>query len=127
MTEEDLKWLRDQFDRCGPWLQAALDRDIGAFELEDVWDHIATGKAQLWPSDKSAVVTSLEYWPRKVVLRYWLCGGELEDCLKLEPAIEAWAKQAGAVCGIIGGRKGWLKALKGYKQACVYMVKDFPK
>lgn len=125
MTEEELGWLRSEFNRCAPWLQAALDRDIGAFNLEDVWDYIASDKAQLWPGDKSAVVTALEYFPRKVVLRYWLCGGELEDCLKLEDAIEAWAKRSGAVCAIIGGRKGWLKALSGYKEACTFMVKEF--
>ncbi len=124
MTEEDLKYLRGEFDRTAPWLQAALDRDIGAFELEDVWNYIADGRAQLWTSPKSAVVTALEYFPRKVVLRYWLCGGELE-CLKLEPTIEAWAKKAGATCCIIGGRKGWLRALKGYREAYSYMTKDF--
>lgn len=125
MTEAELAWLRSQFDRCSPWIQAALDRDIGAFELEDVWNYIAADKAQLWAGDNSAVVTALEYFPRKVVLRYWLCGGELEDCLKLEDAIEAWAKRAGAVCAIIGGRRGWLKALSDYREACVFMVKDF--
>lgn len=125
MTEEELVWLRSEFDRCGPWIQAALDRDIvGAFNLEDVWDYIAKDKAQLWTSPKSAVVTALEYFPRKVVLRYWLCGGDLE-CLELEPVIEAWAKRAGAACAIIGGRRGWLKALSDYKEACVFMAKDF--
>ena len=125
MTPEVLRWLRKEFDRCAPWLQAALDRDIGAFELEDVWRYITEGKAQFWPLEKSAVVTALEYWPRKIVLRYWLCGGELEDCLKIESTIEAWAKKAGATCGIIGGRKGWLKALSGYRNAYTFMVKDF--
>jgi hypothetical protein len=123
MTEEDLVWLRSEFDRCAPWIQAALDRDIGAFELEDVWNYIAAGKAQLWPQKESAVVTALEYFPRKTVLRYWLCGGDLKDCLKVEPVIEKWAKEAGAVCAIIGGRRGWVKALKGYTENCVYMTK----
>lgn len=125
MTEEDLRWLRGEFERCSPWIQAALDRDIGACNLEDVWDYIAAGKAQLWPLDKSVVVTALEYFPRKVVLRYWLCGGELKDCLKAEAAIETWAKKAGAACAIIGGRKGWLRALRGYREVYSYMAKDF--
>lgn len=124
LSEADLHWLRSQFERCAPWLQAALDRDnTGAFELNDVWDYIVKGRAQLWPLEKSAVVTSLEYYPRKVALRYWLCGGELQDCLKAEPAIEAWAKQAGANYAQIGGRRGWLKALKGYKESCTFMIK----
>ncbi len=125
MTDEERAWLRAQFERCSPWLQEALDRDIGAFELEDVWQYISDGKAQLWVGPNSAVVTALEYFPRKVVLRYWLCGGTLEDRELLETAIEAWAKEAGATTAIIGGRKGWLKALSGYREACTFMVKDF--
>lgn len=125
MTDDERAWLRQQFDRCAPWIQAALDRDIGTHELDDVWQAIATGKAQLWARPNSAVVTALEYHPRKVVLRYWLCGGELEDCLKSEPAIENWAKSAGAKTVVIGGRRGWLKALRGYREAGAYMTKDF--
>ncbi len=125
MTDAEREWLRQQFDRCAPWLQTALDRDIGTHEIDDVWRFIEAGKAQLWPGEKSAVVTALEYHPRKVVLRYWLCGGDLEDCLKLEPGIEEWAKSAGAKTVVIGGRAGWLKALKGYRKAGVYLAKDF--
>lgn len=124
MTEEELRWLRGEFERCTPWLQDALDRDIGAFTIDDVWDYIATGRAQLWTSPDSAVVTALEHFPRKTMLRYWLCGGDLQ-CLKLEPVIEAWAKSAGATGCMIGGRKGWLRRLSGYREACTFMVKDF--
>jgi hypothetical protein len=124
LSEEDLRWLRSEFERCTPWLQAAIDRDIGAFNIDDVWDYISTGRAQLWPSKDSAVVTAIEYFPRKTVLRYWLCGGELKDCLKLEPTIEAWAKSAGAEVCIIGGRDGWLKALSGYRKVYTSMVKE---
>ena len=125
MTEDELKWLRGQFERCTPWIQAALDRDIGAFNIDDVWEYIATGKAQLWALPESVVITALEHFPRKTVLRYWLCGGDLEDCLKAEANIEAWAKRAGAVCAVIGGRRGWVRALKGYRETCVFMTKDF--
>jgi hypothetical protein len=126
MTDEERTWLRQHFDRCAGWIQDALDRDLGTHELEDVWDAIAGGRAQLWPGEDYAVVTALEYHPRKVVLRYWLCGSDrLEDCLKAEPAIEKWAKEAGAVMGLIGGREGWKKALKGYRKAGVYLAKEF--
>jgi hypothetical protein len=126
MTEEEGLWLRQQFDRCATWIQEALDRDAaGTHELEDVWAAIAGGRAQLWPNEKSVVVTTLEYLPRKVVLRYWLCGGDkLEDCLLAEPAIEKWAKEAGATLTFISGRPAWLKVLKGYRKAGVCLVKD---
>jgi hypothetical protein len=124
MTEDDLKWLREHFDRCAPWLQDALDRDIGTFDLEDVWQYVATGKAQLWPLKQSVIVTCLEYFPKKTVLRYWLCGGEKNECIESTKSIEKWAREAGATQCIIGGRRGWLRALKGYEEKFVVMTKD---
>ena len=116
MTDEDRAWLRLEFERCAPYIQAALDEDdIGGFELEDVWDWINTDKAQLWPTPNSAVVTALECFPRKKVIRYWLCGGILAECLESHTRIENWAKRNGATCAAISGRKGWLRALPGYK------------
>jgi hypothetical protein len=128
LTEAQLHWLRGEFDRCAGWIQEALDRDIGGFLLEDVWAWIADGRAQLWPLKQSAIVTTLDYYPRKVVLRYWLCGGEhnngLEECTAATDRIEQWAKRAGATDAMIGGRKGWLKVLPGFKENCTVMTKD---
>lgn len=123
MTDEELRWLRSEFERCAVWIQAALDRDIGGFDLEDVWQLIATDRAQLWPLKQSAIVTVLEFFPRKTVLRYWLCGGELKECIVAQAAIGQWAKSAGATDAIIGGRKGWLRVLPGFKENCVFMTK----
>lgn len=123
MTWAEFCWLRWEFDRCAAWIQDALDRDIGGFELEDVWVWIASGRAQLWPLKQSAIVTTLEYFPRKIALRYWLCGGELQECIAATDNIERWAKSAGATDAMIGGRKGWLKVLPGYTENCVVMTK----
>lgn len=128
MTDEDRAWLRSEFERCAPYIQKALDRDIGTHELPDVWDLIAAGKAQLWPLPNSAVVTVLEYFPRKTVLRYWLCGGKyqrgaLKECLSIQDSIESWAKSAGAAGAVIGGREGWLGVLPGFKKTAVFMTK----
>lgn len=123
MTDEELTWLRAEFERCAPYIQKALDRDIGTHELPDVWDLIAANKAQLWPLPNSAVVTVLEYFPRKTVLRYWLCGGDLKECLSIQDTIETWAKSAGAVDALIGGRPGWLGILPGFKKNAVFMTK----
>jgi hypothetical protein len=123
MTDEEGHWLRVEFDRCSPYIQLALDRDIGTHELPDVWDLLVTGKAQLWPLPNSAVVTVLEYFPRKIVLRYWLCGGELKECLPIQDTIETWARSAGATLALIGGRQGWLGVLPGFKKTAVLMTK----
>lgn len=128
MTDEDQKWLRAEFTRCAPYIQMALDRDVGTHELPDVWALIADGKAQLWPLPNSAVVTVLEYFPRKIMLRYWLCGGDLEkeplkECLATQDTIETWAKNAGATIALIGGRQGWLGVLPGFKKTAALMTK----
>lgn len=128
ITEEQLRWLRSQFERCAPWLQEALDRDIGGFVLEDVWEWLATGRAQLWPLERSAIVTTLDRYPRKTVLRYWLCGGEhnsgaLKESIAATPKIEQWAKSVGATDAMVGGRDGWLKVLPGFEKNCVVMTK----
>jgi hypothetical protein len=123
MTDEDLAWLRSEFERCSPYIQLALDRDIGTHGLSDIWDLLAASKVQLWPCDNSAVVTAIEYFPRKTVLRYWLCGGNLEECLAIQDKIENWARSAGATCAVIGGRAGWMGVLPGFKKTAVLMTK----
>lgn len=123
MTDEERGWLRTEFERCASYIQDALDRDIGTHELSDVWDCIADGRAQLWPYQNSAIVTVWQPYPRKTVLRYWLCGGELKECVAAEPVINAWAKEGGADIAAVSGRDGWMRALPGYKKIAVYIAK----
>lgn len=123
MTDEEREWLRTEFERCAPYIQAALDRDIGTHELSDVWDCIATGKAQFWPYPNSAIVTVWQPYPRKTVLRFWLCGGELKECVAAAVVIEDWAREAGADMVTVSGRGGWLRALPEYKKIAVYIAK----
>ncbi len=123
ITDAERTWLRAEFERCSPYIQKALDRDIGTHELPDIWELIADGRAQLWSLPNSAVVTVIEYFPRKTVLRYWLCGGKLEECLGVQDRIEDWARSAGATDVVIGGRDGWLKALTGFSKNAILMTK----
>jgi hypothetical protein len=53
-----------------------------------------------------------------------LCGGEKNECIESTKSIEKWAREAGATQCIIGGRRGWLRALKGYEEKFVVMTKD---
>lgn len=132
MTEAELDWLKAEFVRCAPWLLAALEEDAArTHELIDVWRAIEDGKAQFWPDVHSAIVTVLEFFPRKTVLRYWLAGGDttkgvlvLEECKKATVGIEQWAKEAGASLSAISGRPGWIRALPGYREAGRYAIKD---
>ena len=132
MTEEELNWIKAEFVRCAPWLLEALEEDAAhTHELVDVWRAVEDGKAQLWPEAHSVIVTTLDFFPRKTVLRYWLCGGEhglegkaLEECKEAEIRINKWAADAGASLSAISGRPGWIRALPGYREAGRYAIKD---
>lgn len=123
MTDDERAWLKAQFERCAPWLQDALDRDAGTHALEDVWDLIERGIAQLWPTPNGVMVTTVEAYPKAKALRGWLAGGNLDDIRKSEPVIRAWAEREGCDLVLIGGRRGWLKAFEGYSELCTVMVR----
>jgi hypothetical protein len=90
------------------WLLPAL-RD--ADEAELIADLIS-GVAQLWPGERSAMVTQVFEALDGPSLHVWLAGGELDDILALKPGIEAWARARGCRWVTIEGRRGWERLLK---------------
>lgn len=90
------------------WLLPAL-RD--ADEAELIADLISSA-AQLWPGQRSAVVTQVFEETDGPSLHVWLAGGELDDILALKPGIEAWARARGCRWVTIEGRRGWERLLK---------------
>lgn len=124
MTEQDRDWQRREFDRCWHWLAAAVDRYGPTHRKEHVWAEIESGKAQLWPTAKSAMVTIVESYPtgfREV--KGWLAGGDLDEIKSTIPVIEAWAEKAGCDRAVILGRKGWARAFD-YEPTMSVMVKE---
>lgn len=125
MTPEMLRWLADEWVRCEPFIQRAVDRAEGCFDIEHVWGQIANGNAQLWPGESSAVVTRIEQHPSGVLsLLGWLAGGEVEEVKMLAKRAETWAKGKGCSRVEIIGRRGWLRAMEGYREACTVLVKE---
>lgn len=125
MTEAErvAAWISIEFDRVAPFLQGALDRDLGTHSLEDVRDLLLTGPVQLWTTPNAAMVTVVETYPRKKMLRGWLSGGKLEEIVEQEPKIRAWAERQGCDLIVIGGRAGWLRAFDGYERASTVIVR----
>lgn len=125
MTPEQLAWLVGSWVDAEPHIQRAVDRAGGCFDINHVWSEIANGKAQLWPGDGSAIVTKIETHPSGLkTLLYWLAGGELDALLPMTGRIEAWARKMGCTRIEIIGRRGWLRALADYREACTVLVKD---
>lgn len=120
------EWVAE-FDRCGPWLEAALQYSDGTHTLDDVADGVARGLFQFWPGNTSAVVTEIITYPRTRVLHYFLAGGTLQELAEMRPDIEAWGRAIGCNRVTLCGRRGWLKSFlhdEGYTEKWSVMAKD---
>jgi hypothetical protein len=120
-----MAWLIDSWVNAEPHIQRAVDRAGGCFDINHVWSEIATGKAQLWPGDGSAIVTKIETHPSGLKsLLIWLAGGELEEVFRLTDKAEAWAKSMGCTRGEYIGREGFARGRPEYRKICSVFVKE---
>lgn len=104
-----------QFERCKPWLEAALKDTF--YTLDDVERALIEGRAKLWPGKESAIVTELITYPNEKSMQCWLAGGNLDEILGMIPGIEAEARLIGCTSATVQGRHEWQKVLadKGYE------------
>jgi hypothetical protein len=117
--------LSDKWDRCASFIDAALDHSSGTHSLADVFRLIASGEAQFWPFEDAAIVTEIVRYPQRTILRFWLAGGKLETLLEAEPEVIEWSKRYNCEAVEIIGRRGWNRALNGYKSSSSIMIKEF--
>jgi len=116
----------EDWERCSPWLAAALERAEGTHTLDDVRDLIERGQGQyqFWPGRRAAVVTEIIPYPRMWVLHFWLIGGDLEELMGMKPHIEAWGRAAGCTRARGTGRPGWERVLKDYRRSAVVLERE---
>ncbi len=121
----DMDWARREFERCKPWIKDALDRSIGEATLDNVLQELVEGSAQIWPTPNSVVISAVrKHLSGLRVCNCWLAGGDLDEIMATEKAIEQWAREAGCHGISIFGRRGWLRVLPDYREACTVMWKD---
>lgn len=122
----DWAFLVNEWVRCEPFIARAVERGEGAFDVHHVWSEIMARKAQFWPGVNGAIVTRIEDHPSGLrACLFWLAGGDdLTELKALEKAISAWAKAMGCTRVEIVGRRGWLRALEGYREGSTVLVKD---
>lgn len=111
-------------------LRPAAERN-GHHTEESVRAALLRSDFQLWCAFKGeqmvmATITEIAQYPAVRQCIVILCGGKdmddwLYPCLS---AIEAWAKEKDCQRMFIEGRPGWRKALPGYSQSNVVLVKD---
>lgn len=116
------------------FLEKGADIDSGRTSADEIWGEIAASRSKLWVViDEEAepkrimgvVLTSIVHYPAFDACDIELCvGDDLRFWLHLLSDIEKWAKEQGAKCMELTGRKGWAKHLKDYALRRVLMVKD---
>lgn len=119
-----------EYERVWPWLEKAAGRYGNTHTKESVLARLLDGRAQLWTERNAALITSIERYDTGMVeVRGWLGAGKpgrsLTDLRKIEKRVEAWAKSIGAQRLTILGRRGWLRALTGWRELAVLIVRDF--
>jgi hypothetical protein len=115
-----------EFERCWPWLEQAIELYGHTHTKAHILSQVLRGQAHFWPGDNAAIVTNILRAPTGLTsVNGWLAGGELGEIAEMAPKIEAWAKgNIGCHRAIVFGRRGWLRALDGYREGGMRMVKD---
>ena len=118
--------LRDEFERCWPWLAQAVLAYGPTHNEHHVWEKIEAGEAHLFPMPNAVMVVELKRWPtgyKEAVA--WLAGGSLDEIKTFTPQIEKWAKANGCNrAAVVAARRGWQHELSGYRAVGTYLTKD---
>ena len=116
----------EEFNRCKPYIKAALEYSGGTHDLIDVYEGLHKGTMQLWPAKESCLVTEILKYPRKKVLNVFLGGGDLTEILSMHEDVISWAKEQGCTALTMTGRFGWKKPLgkHGWKPLHSSYVKE---
>jgi hypothetical protein len=119
-------WV-DEFKRCAPWIEGALEYANGDFDLQDIATGISMRQYQLWTCATAVVVTQYLHSNKKVTLHLFLAGGDLDGVEELVRECEVWGRQAGVNAMSLTGREGWKKSfLKplGFHDVSINMYKE---
>lgn len=80
---------------------------------DEVREHLVNGTAQLWPGERSALVTQLVLRSERI-LHFLLGGGELQELVVMHSGVAAWGRAMGAHYATINGRPGWARVLRAH-------------
>lgn len=124
MTPEQEQVLLAEWDRCKAWIIPALAVGGDTHSPDDVLENLLTGKNQLWPGRKSAIVSEVIVEPRQKILLFWLAGGDKSEILTIQAAVIAWGKSIGCTKAKIYGRKGWERTLPEWSYEATVLTRD---
>jgi hypothetical protein len=105
-------WLQE-WQRCRPWIEAALHYCHETHTIEDIEDGLARNQYVLWPGRQSAVITEIWQYPQARFLHIPWAGGDLDELREMvKRLLRPYAYLMGCSRITITGRRGWERALK---------------
>jgi len=103
--------MHPEFERCKLHIEAALKYSGGTHDIIDIYEGLHNGTMQLWPAEKSCLVTEIIKYPKKKVLNVFLGGAISPKFYPCMRDVISWAKQQGCTALNMTGRFGWKKPL----------------
>lgn len=115
----------EEFDRVWPMLEPAA-RPRYEYRQEHVLELLKRPMVRLFTTRNSACVVSLWQYPSGLrVGNVWLAGGNLDELRdEVVPQAVAWGKKYGVTQARITGRRGWLRAMPGWRELGTVMARD---
>lgn len=115
--------------KIGPMLADAINRDTGAFGLQDVFHRVINKHMQLWVylnnGVKACCITQIENRSSgRVCVVYYAAGGYMNEWKHFDEGLGNWAKSHGCVALEALGRPGWERVLKGWNKVAIVMRKE---
>lgn len=117
--------MRDEFDRCWPWMEEALESVAyrygnvvwPPYHKEHIWQRIENKRAVFWPGRDCAILTEIVNYPTGLKdHNTWLAGGKLTEIRDMIPGIEEWGRANGCHRQVGSGRRGWVRVFDGYRE-----------
>lgn len=112
MRQDVLEMYAAEFDRCAEFLRPSVERySFGNHDMGDLKAFVMAGKMQLWPGERSALLTEIVQHPARTGCHVAYGGGDLDELRAMAPRIREWARSVGCDHLTCAGRKGWARAL----------------
>ena len=88
---------QEQWKRCKPWIEQALEYTNGMYDIEDIEKAIEDGTMVFVPGEHSALILEIVSFPRGNSLNVFLGGGEKGNAMreyieKMDACVIAFAR-----------------------------------
>lgn len=120
--------IEGKWNEIEPFIKRVLSKVDLYYTIEYIKESLLSAEMQLWTSlegtqIKSICITQIQIHPKYKFLEIVMQAGQLTSVEHLDK-IEQWGKSQGCTKVKLIGRRGWKKALPGYKETLVKLEKE---